>query len=165
VVVNVEDKCEGQTLIYRTGSDQVLVQVGFRVRFTVHSSFFKSPCTALSNQNAVTSNGLWMSKPPFPVVHTHEGRSLGVIFDSDMNFEKHFSNRTCQIRSFLSFSYVQTLVLTFVSTHMDHCDSLITRLPQKSINRFQLTQNTAARVLTRTRKYDHISLILASVQL
>ena len=102
-----------------------------------------------------------------------EARNLGVIFDADLNFSKHFSNITktaiyqirniAKIRSFLSFSDAQTLIHAFVTNHLDYCNSLFSGLPKKSINRLQLVQNTAARVLTRTRRYDHITPILASL--
>ena len=36
-------------------------------------------------------------------------------------------------------------------------------VPTKSVKSLQLVQNTAARVLTRTRKRDHISPVLASL--
>ena len=88
---------------------------------------------------------------------THEARNLGVIFDSDLNFSKHFTKITksaiteirniAKIRSFLSFSDAQILIHAFVSSHLDYCNSLFVRLLLKSINRLQLVQNTTARVL------------------
>ena len=104
---------------------------------------------------------------------THEARNLGVIFDSDLNFSKHFTKITksaitqirniAKIRSFLSFSDAEILIHAFVSSHLDYCNSLFAELPLKSINHLQLVQNTVARVLTRARKYDHISPVLASL--
>ena len=104
---------------------------------------------------------------------SNEARNLGVVLDSDLNFNKHFSNITksaifqlrsiSKIRSFISFSDAQTVIHAFVTNHLDYCNSLFSGLPQKSINRLQLVQNTAARVLTKTRKYDHITPILASL--
>jgi len=35
--------------------------------------------------------------------------------------------------------------------------------PARLINKLQLVQNAAARVLTRTRKYDHISSVLSTL--
>ena len=102
-----------------------------------------------------------------------EAKNLGVTLDCDLNFNKHFSNITksaifqlrsiSKIRSFISFSDAQTIIHAFVTNHLDYCNSLFSGLPQKSINRLQLVQNTAARVLTRTRKYEHITPVLASL--
>ena len=107
------------------------------------------------------------------LICANEVRNLGVLFDSDLNFSKHFSNITrtaiCQIRniakirSFISFTDAQTLIHAFVTNHLDYCNSLFSGLPKSSINRLQLIQNTAARVLTKTRKSDHITPVLRSL--
>ena len=104
---------------------------------------------------------------------TNEVRNLRVLLDADLNFSKHFSNITrtaiCQIRniakirSFISFTDAQTLIHAFVTNHLDYCNSLFSGLPITSLNRLQLIQNTAARVLTKTRKFDHITPVLASL--
>ncbi|KAK7945590.1 hypothetical protein WMY93_001318 [Mugilogobius chulae] len=39
----------------------------------------------------------------------------------------------------------------------DYCNSLLTGLSKRAVKQLQYIQNTAARVLTKTRKYDHIS--------
>ena len=43
---------------------------------------------------------------------------------------------------------------------MNSCNSLLYGLPQHLISRLQSIQNTAARVVTRTRKFDHITPVL-----
>ncbi|KAK0135799.1 hypothetical protein N1851_028296 [Merluccius polli] len=56
---------------------------------------------------------------------THEARNLGVIFDSDLNFSKHFFHSVMHKLSFM----------LFVSSHLDYCNSLFAELALKSINR------------------------------
>ncbi len=46
---------------------------------------------------------------------------------------------------------------------LDYCNALLGGFPTSSINKLQIVQNAAARVLTRSRKYDHISPILQSL--
>ncbi len=46
---------------------------------------------------------------------------------------------------------------------MDYCNALLGGCPASSINKLQIVQNAAARVLTRSRKYDHITPILQSL--
>ena len=96
---------------------------------------------------------------------THEARNLGVIFVSDFSFHQNhqISFHIAKITSFLSFSNAELLIHTFVFSHLDYCNSLFAGLPLQSINGLQFVQNTAARVLTRARKYDHISPVLASL--
>ena len=43
---------------------------------------------------------------------------------------------------------------------MNSCNSLLYGLPQHLISRLQSIQNTAARVVTRTGKFDHITPVL-----
>ncbi|KAK2863752.1 hypothetical protein Q7C36_002906 [Tachysurus vachellii] len=50
-----------------------------------------------------------------------------------------------------------------MASRLDYCNALLGGCPASLINRLQLVQNAAARVLTRTRKYDHITPILSSL--
>ncbi len=47
---------------------------------------------------------------------------------------------------------------------INYCNSVFTGLSEKSIWQLQLILNTAARVLTNTKKVDHIALFLRSLQ-
>ena len=50
-----------------------------------------------------------------------------------------------------------------MTSRLDYCNALLAGCPASSINKLQLVQNAAARVLTRSRKYDHITPILSSL--
>ena len=100
-------------------------------------------------------------------------RNLGVIFDQDLSFNSHIKqiSRTAffhlrniaKIRHIMSQKDAEKLVHAFVTSRLDYCNSLLSGCSNKSLKTLQLIQNAAARVLTRTRKRDHISPVLASL--
>uniref|UniRef100_A0A3B3C1C6 Reverse transcriptase domain-containing protein n=1 Tax=Oryzias melastigma TaxID=30732 RepID=A0A3B3C1C6_ORYME len=97
-------------------------------------------------------------------------RNLGVIFDSEFNFIPQIKNITktgfyhlkniARVRPFLSLASTEVLMHAFISSRLDYCNALLSGLPRKRISNLQLLQNSAARVLTRTRGREHITPIL-----
>ena len=65
-----------------------------------------------------------------------------------------------RIRDCLSLADTEKLVHAFITSKLDNANSLLYGLPKFLINRLQNVQNAAARVVTRTRKYDHIKPVL-----
>ncbi len=100
-------------------------------------------------------------------------KNLGVILDSILSFENHISNVTktaffhprniAKLRNMLPVSDAEKLVHAFMTSRLDYCNVLLGGCPASSINKLQIVQNAAARVLTRSRKYDHITPILESL--
>ncbi len=68
-----------------------------------------------------------------------------------------------KLRDMLSVSDAEKLVHAFMTSRLDYCNALLGACPASSINKLQIVQNAAARVLTRSRKYDHITPILVSI--
>ncbi len=50
-----------------------------------------------------------------------------------------------------------------MTSRLDYCNALLGGCPACLINKLQMVQNAAARVLTRTRTYGHISPILSTL--
>uniref|UniRef100_A0A3B3DTS3 Reverse transcriptase domain-containing protein n=3 Tax=Oryzias melastigma TaxID=30732 RepID=A0A3B3DTS3_ORYME len=104
---------------------------------------------------------------------TNQARNLGVVIDTDLNFDKHIKAVTksayyhlkniSRIKDLMSKQDLEKLVHAFIFSRLDYCNSVFTGLPKKSIRKLQLIQNSAARVLTRTKKVDHISPVLRSL--
>ncbi|XP_077957075.1 uncharacterized protein LOC144406165 [Gasterosteus aculeatus] len=67
-----------------------------------------------------------------------------------------------KIRNFLSQSDAEFFFHAFVTSRLDYCNSLLSGRC-KSLKPLQLIQNAAARVLTRTKKRDHITPVLTSL--
>ncbi len=97
----------------------------------------------------------------------------GVIFDQYMIFDYQVTElvQSCflqlrniaKIRCISSSADLELLIHTFIFSHLDYCNSLYTCLSQAALNRLQLVQNAAARLLTRTSRQSHITPVLASL--
>uniref|UniRef100_A0A672ZI91 Reverse transcriptase domain-containing protein n=1 Tax=Sphaeramia orbicularis TaxID=375764 RepID=A0A672ZI91_9TELE len=97
-------------------------------------------------------------------------RNLGVLFDPDLSFKPHI-NQACRtaffhlrniakIRNILSKNDAEKLVHAFVTSRLDHCNSLLVACPKSSLKSYQLVQNAAARLLTGTNRREHITPVL-----
>ncbi len=100
-------------------------------------------------------------------------KNLGVILETDLSFSSHVKAVTksayyhlkniARIRRFVSSQDLEKLVHAFITSRVDCCNGLLTGLPKKTIRQLQLIQNAAARILTRTRKSEHITAVLRSL--
>ena len=61
------------------------------------------------------------------------------------------------LRKYLNRTASEQVVHAFVTSRLDMANSLLYGLPQEHINRLQLIQNIAARVVTRSKKSCHIT--------
>ena len=57
-----------------------------------------------------------------------------------------------KIRKYISFTHCKVLIHAFITSKLDYCDSLLSGLRQDHINKLQLVQNSAARLLTGTKE-------------
>ncbi len=76
----------------------------------------------------------------------------------------HLKN-IARIRCFVSSQDLEKLVHAFITSRVDYCNRLLTSFQKKTIRQLQLIQNDAARILTRTRKSEHITPVLRSLHL
>jgi hypothetical protein len=100
-------------------------------------------------------------------------RNLGVMFDQELSFKSHINQSTktayfhlrniAKIRNILPKSAAEKVVHTLVSSRLDYCNALLAACPKTSIKSFQLVQNTAARLLTGTKRREHITPVLKSL--
>jgi len=96
-----------------------------------------------------------------------------VFLDSSLKLNKQIDSvirtsffqlrRLAKVKPFLSRSDLEKTIHAFISSRLDYCNALYIGLNQASLHRLQLVQNAAARFLTNTRKYDHITPVLLSL--
>ena len=65
-----------------------------------------------------------------------------------------------KIRKFLTFEACQAVVHAFVSSRLDYCNAMLYGLPSCQLNRLQLIQNTAARIVSRAKPSEHVTPLL-----
>ncbi|XP_068191806.1 uncharacterized protein [Antennarius striatus] len=107
------------------------------------------------------------------ITHSSTVKNLGVTLDSTLAFDKHIKEVTkiaffhlrniSKIRSSLAMADAEILIHAFVSSRLDYCNVLLSGLPRSRTRGLQMVQNTAARILTKTRKFDHITPVLAAL--
>ena len=100
-------------------------------------------------------------------------KNLGVILDTKLKLDKHI-NSTCRkafaeirnigrMRKFLDTESAMKLVHAFVTSKVDYCNALLYGLPMTELSKLQRVLNTAARLVTCKRIYDHITPVLKSL--
>ena len=102
-------------------------------------------------------------------------RNLGAYFDSDRSMNAHVT-KVCQaihfhlrnigkVRKCLDFDTTTILVHSLVTSRLDYCNSLLLGVPKQTLNRLQMVQNDAARLITLSKRRDHVQPILKSLHL
>ncbi len=102
-------------------------------------------------------------------IRTHI-KNLGVVFDSELKFDKQINyvesaiffklRGLRKLKSLLSFGDLETVIHAFISTRLDYCNALYDGVNQFSLSRLQLVQNAAAHFLMGEKKREHITPIL-----
>ncbi len=87
---------------------------------------------------------------------------LKIIFPMLQRAFFHLRN-IAKLRNMLTVSDEEKLVHAFMTSRLDYCNALLCGCPASSINKLQIVQNAAARVRTRSIKYDHNTPILQSL--
>ena len=114
---------------------------------------------------ADTCTTVTVAGAPIPV--SANIKSLGVYLDRSLSFDKHVSEiaKSCyyhirslrHVRTSLTLDVAKTIACSIVGSRLDYCNSLFTGLSVKNLDRLQLVQNTLARVVTNTKRSDHIT--------
>ena len=93
-------------------------------------------------------------------------RDLGIYVDSQLSYDEHISktlsscpSRLCQINKVKHVFDQKTLKLVInalLFSRLFYCSSVWSNTAKKNVNKLQLVQNFAARIVVNKRKYDHV---------
>ena len=119
-------------------------------------------------------SSLHRARPPLSHIHVCDervlasprARNIGVLFDESLSMVPQVT-ATCKsafyhLRKQLTFA-AQVLVQALVTSKLDYCNSLLYGLPKNVIKQLQRVQNAAARVVTLSPKFCHITPVLANL--
>ena len=98
-------------------------------------------------------------------------KSLGIIIDSKLSFNEHV-NSLCKsayfhtralshIRKCVPENVAQSIASSMVSARLDYCNSVLYGTSKSNIQKLQHVQNTLARIVTGTKRTEHITPVLA----
>ena len=97
-------------------------------------------------------------------------RTLGVNLESNMSMQCHIRavSRTAmyhlhnisKIKRYLGNSATEQVIHMLVTSRLDYCNAVFAGLPASTLAPLQRVQNAAARLLTGTRKHEHITPML-----
>ncbi len=100
-------------------------------------------------------------------------RDLGAYLGKNMSMETHIETkcRTAfkqlynlrRIRKFLTREATETLVHSFIFSHIDYCNSLLHGLPKYQIAKLQRIQNMAAKLIVRHPKFSHVTPLMTEL--
>uniref|UniRef100_A0A672G6V9 Reverse transcriptase domain-containing protein n=1 Tax=Salarias fasciatus TaxID=181472 RepID=A0A672G6V9_SALFA len=100
-------------------------------------------------------------------------RNLGVWFDQSLSLDNHSRllvkncfyhlRNIAKLKPVLSGTDLELVIHAFISSRLDYCNSLFSCFNKNVLNRLQLVQNAAARLLTGSSRWSHITPVLSSL--
>jgi hypothetical protein len=97
-------------------------------------------------------------------------RNLGLIIDKELCLQDHVSTivKSCnhkmrqfgRLRPFLTLESAKMVAAALILSRLDYCNGCLWGINDGEMHRLQVVQNTAARIVSKTRKRDHITPVL-----
>ena len=109
--------------------------------------------------SSITVNGVVV-----PVLNEPVG-NLGAVFDLNINMSAQVSanyhlRNIGKIRKFLNTDTTKSAIVSLLTSHLDYCNGLLCGITDELLCGLQKVQNNAARVVSGSKKYDHITPVL-----
>ena len=101
-------------------------------------------------------------------------KDLGIIIDSNLSYDEHIVHlvsscmaslcRINRVKHLFSSKSLTTIINALVLNKLFYCSSVWRNTSQQNIKKLQSVQNFAARIISGTRKFDHITPVLNQLQ-
>ena len=152
-ILDIKAWCGINMLVLNDGKTEVM---------HIHSKFMRS----ISHHTGITVG-------QSTITPKSDVRNLGVIFNQHLAAKSQITNcckvsfmalsNISKIRRYLSQQQAEKLVHAFVTSRIDHCNSLLYGAPQKDLNKLQRVLNAAARVIRRPKADERTKDVLCSL--
>ena len=104
------------------------------------------------------------------ITFSDSARNLGFILSSDMSLDQHITHicrsayaalrQISTIRQYLTTEAAKKLVCALVLSRLDYVNALLAGCPKHCLDRLQKVQNSAARLVLKAKKRDHVTPLL-----
>ena len=101
---------------------------------------------------------------------SNEAKNIGVTFDTVFSMDKQISQtcktamyhlrRISKIRQYITQSACEKLVHAFITSRLDYGNAILYGLPQYKLEKLQRIMNAAARIVSKTKKFHHVTPVL-----
>ena len=101
------------------------------------------------------------------ITKSSQVRNIGAMFDEEMRMDAQVNNMcksawfhlymVGKIRDYLSIEQTKTIIHAYVTPKLDGNNSLLLGARKAQLDKLQLIQNAAARMIVKMRKSDHIT--------
>ena len=118
-----------------------------------------------SIRNKMSINGVFVENDATCIRFKSVVKNLGIFLDSEMSYDDQvksvvsksfFSIKTIsRVKSFLTSKEKCTLLTALVLSKLDFCNSLYYGINSSLLDKLQIVQNSAARLVFNKRKFDH----------
>ena len=119
-------------------------------------------------RNSVNLNSIRIGESEIEIVE--KVRDLGLIIDANLSMSAHVSHiiktsyfhlrRLGKIRNLLSTKLANAIAVATVTSRLDYCNCCLWGITSDELNRLQKLQNSTARIVSKSKLYDHITPVL-----